>query len=142
MAEFDPISSLAGGVLIGIAAGVLWVFNGRLAGISGIFGDALGIRLPEIGWRWMFVAGLIAGGVAMFAIEPGYFPRGVQGAVPVAIAGGLLVGIGTRLGSGCTSGHGVCGIARVSPRSIAATLIFMATGGITVFVTNHLLGGL
>ncbi len=142
MAEFDPISSLAGGVLIGIAAGVLWVFNGRLAGISGIFGDALGIRLPEIGWRWMFVAGLIAGGVVMFAIEPGYFPRGVQGALPVAIAGGLLVGIGTRLGSGCTSGHGVCGIARVSPRSIAATLIFMATGGITVFVTNHLLGGL
>ncbi|MCZ6553116.1 MAG: YeeE/YedE family protein [SAR324 cluster bacterium] len=142
MAEFDPISSLAGGVLIGIAAGVLWVFNGRLAGISGIFGDALGIRLPEIGWRWMFVAGLIAGGVAMYAIEPGYFPRGVQGALPVAIAGGLLVGIGTRMGSGCTSGHGVCGIARVSPRSIAATLIFMATGGITVFVTNHLLGGL
>lgn len=142
MAEFDPISSLAGGVLIGIAAGVLWVFNGRLAGISGIFGDALGIRLPEIGWRWMFVAGLIAGGVAMFAIEPGYFPRGVQGALPVAIVGGLLVGIGTRMGSGCTSGHGVCGIARVSPRSIAATLIFMATGGITVFVTNHLLGGL
>lgn len=141
MAEFDPISSLAGGVLIGIAAGVLWVFNGRLAGISGIFGDALGIRLPEIGWRWMFVAGLIAGGVAMFAIEPGYFPRGVQGALPVAIVGGLLVGIGTRMGSGCTSGHGVCGIARVSPRSIAATLIFMATGGITVFVTNHLLGG-
>ena len=142
MAEFDPISSLAGGVLIGIAAGVLWVFNGRLAGISGIFGDALGIRLPEIGWRWMFVAGLIAGGVVMVVIEPGYFPRGVQGAVPVAIAGGLLVGIGTRMGSGCTSGHGVCGIARVSPRSIAATLIFMATGGITVFVTNHLLGGL
>ena len=142
MAEFDPISSLAGGVLIGIAAGVLWVFNGRLAGISGIFGDALGIRLPEIGWRWMFVAGLIAGGVVMVVIEPGYFHRGVQGAVPVAIAGGLLVGIGTRLGSGCTSGHGVCGIARMSPRSIAATLIFMATGGITVFVTNHLLGGL
>ncbi len=142
MAEFDPISSLAGGVLIGIAAGVLWVFNGRLAGISGIFGDALGIRLPEIGWRWMFVAGLIAGGVVMVVIEPGYFPRGVQGALPVAIAGGLLVGIGTRMGSGCTSGHGVCGIARLSPRSIAATLIFMATGGITVFVTNHLLGGL
>ena len=142
MAEFDPISSLAGGVLIGIAAGVLWVFNGRLAGISGIFGDALGIRLPEIGWRWMFVAGLIAGGGVMVVIEAGYFPRGVQGAVPVAIAGGLLVGIGTRLGSGCTSGHGVCGIARMSPRSIAATLIFMATGGITVFVTNHLLGGL
>ena len=142
MAEFDPISSLAGGVLIGIAAGVLWVFNGRLAGISGIFGDALGIRLPEIGWRWVFVAGLIAGGVVMVAIDPGYFPCGVQGAVPVAIVGGLLVGIGTRMGSGCTSGHGVCGIARVSPRSIAATLIFMATGGITVFVTNHLLGGL
>lgn len=142
MAEFDPISSLAGGVLIGIAAGVLWVFNGRLAGISGIFGDALGFRLPEIGWRWMFVAGLIAGGVAMYAVEPGYFPRGVQGALPVAIVGGLLVGIGTRMGSGCTSGHGVCGIARVSPRSIAATLIFMGTGGITVFVTNHLLGGL
>ena len=142
MAEFDPISSLAGGVLIGIAAGVLWVFNGRLAGISGIFGDALGIRLADVGWRWVFVAGLIAGGGVMYLIDPAYFPRGVQGGLTVAIVGGLLVGIGTRMGSGCTSGHGVCGISRMSPRSIAATLIFMATGGITVFVTQHLLGGL
>ncbi|MDB5220018.1 MAG: putative transrane protein [Myxococcaceae bacterium] len=148
MESFTPFSALAGGALIGLAASLLLLFHGRIAGISGILGETLrgeGIR-GEGSFRAAFLAGLVAAGVALRIFHPAAFassPGGVAGA-PVTVAlvavAGLLVGYGTRLGDGCTSGHGVCGISRLSTRSMVATLTFMATGGVTVFVVRHLLG--
>lgn len=138
MENFTPVSALVGGALIGLAAAMLLLLNGRIAGISGILGDALGRSDEGRGWRIAFIAGLVAGPLA-YALATGAIPPVEITSSPLLlIAGGLLVGFGTRLGSGCTSGHGVCGIARLSPRSLTATLVFMASGMITVYVARHL----
>jgi uncharacterized protein len=140
MAPFDPVSALVGGALIGLAAVLLMLLNGRIAGVSGILGSALA-RERDSGWRVAFLAGLVAAPLIMGAFgDPLPAPR-MPGSWAVVIAGGLLVGFGTRLGGGCTSGHGVCGMARLSPRSIAATLVFMATAMAVVAVTRHVIHG-
>ncbi len=132
MTSFTPWASLAGGALIGASASLLLMGEGRVAGISGIVAGLLAER-----WRALFVVGLVAGGVLMRIFLPLSFGEAVV-SLPLAIAAGLLVGVGTKLGSGCTSGHGVCGISRFSKRSIVATLTFMATGILTTFVTSRL----
>ena len=130
---FTPYASLAGGVLIGLAATALALLNGRVAGISGILGGLFRPAAGDVGWRLAFVLGLVAApsAYALFAQVPA--PHVAAGWGSVAVAG-LLVGIGTRYGGGCTSGHGVCGLSRLSPRSLVATLAFMAAGFATVFV--------
>ena len=141
MENFTPVSALVGGALIGLGVVVLMLANGRIAGISGIVGGVVQPDGPEWRWRVGFIVGLVGG--AALAMLAGFGPASiaVTGSMPLLIGGGLLVGFGTRLGSGCTSGHGVCGLARLSPRSLAATGIFMATGAATVFVMRHVLGG-
>ncbi|MCH8844703.1 MAG: YeeE/YedE family protein [SAR324 cluster bacterium] len=141
MTEFTPLASTAGGVLIGLAAGALILFNGKIAGISGILGHGLSLNAAEVGWRWIFLVGLAAGGVLLLFVYPQAFPGSIDASFAVLALAGLLVGFGTRLGSGCTSGHGICGLARFSLRSLVATVTFMATGAATVFIVNHLLGG-
>jgi uncharacterized protein len=135
--SFTPWSALAGGVLIGIAAAMLLWFNGRIAGISGIVGTLLRPRSGDAAWRIAFIAGLVAAPLvyALFAAWP--LPR-IEASTTALVAAGLLVGIGTRYGAGCTSGHGVCGLSRLSLRSAAATALFMAAGFATVFVLRHL----
>lgn len=140
MTSFTPYSAFLGGALIGLSAVLLMLFNGRIAGISGIFGSFLALRPGETLWRFAFIAGLIAAPL-LYRGFGGHIPFAITHAAPLLIAGGLLVGIGTRMSNGCTSGHGVCGLARLSPRSLAATLTFMATGVGTVFVVRHLFGG-
>jgi uncharacterized protein len=136
MAEANVIGGLIGGGLIGVASLILLLFNGRIAGVSGIVGDlALG-NVSDRGWRFAFVAGLVAG-AGVYALASGGLAVRLQAHGMVLIAGGLLVGAGTRIGSGCTSGHGVCGLARLSPRSLAATLAFMASAITTVFFSRH-----
>lgn len=139
MENFTPISALIGGSLIGLAATLLLLLNGRIAGISGIVGGALKRPTGDTAWRWWFTAGLLITGVAALALSP-VQPRTDFPLSMVAIAG-FIVGIGTRLGSGCTSGHGVCGMARLSGRSIVATITFLITGMLTVaLVTSHIEG--
>ena len=140
MENFTPISALLGGLLIGLAATVLWLTNGRIAGISGIVGNLPSAGPGDIAWRVAFLAGLIGApmGYAAFVGTP---VIRLDAGVPVILVGGLLVGFGTRLGGGCTSGHGVCGLARLSPRSLVATCLFMAAGFVTVFLTRHVVGG-
>ena len=139
----DPASFLPavlGGLLIGLSAGALALLNGRIAGISGILGGLLQAGASDRAWRAAFVAGLVMAPLAQVLLAPvlsSHVPRNL----PLLAAAGLLVGFGTRLGGGCTSGHGVCGLARRSPRSLAATLVFMGVAAVTVFVTRHLLGG-
>ena len=138
-ASFTPWASLAGGLLVGVAAAMLILFNGRIAGISGIVGGLLRPVSGDVGWRVAFVAGLVAAPLAWLAFAA--TPRlHVAAGVPALVVAGLLVGIGTRMGSGCTSGHGVCGISRGSLRSLAATATFMAAGFAVVFVVRHVLG--
>ena len=135
MAPFDPMSALVGGVLIGLAAVLLMLLNGRIAGVSGILGEAL--TGDDRGWRLAFLAGLVAAPLLMGVLgDPMPSPR-MPASWAVIVAAGLLVGFGARLGGGCTSGHGVCGMARLSPRSIVATLIFMATAMVVVAVMRH-----
>jgi len=134
--NFTPWSSLAGGMMIGGAATLLLLFNGRIAGISGILGGLLRPVGKDIGWRVAFLGGLVASPLLMALAAPLPAAR-VAADYPLLIAAGLLVGIGTRYGSGCTSGHGVCGLSRRSPRSLAATLAFMAAGVLTVYVVRH-----
>ena len=136
---FTPWSALAGGVLIGVAVAMFLLLNGRIAGISGVVGGLLRPARGDIAWRVAFVAGLIVAPLlyALAAPPPALHIDAQYGAVLLA---GLLVGVGTRLGSGCTSGHGVCGLSRLSLRSLVATLAFMGAGFATVFVTRHLLG--
>lgn len=141
MTHFTPLASTLGGLLIGLAAALLLFFNGRIAGISGVLGQALAPADGERGWRLLFLAGLLAGGAVLAVVHPAAFSAAAPRSIGPVILAGLLVGVGTRLGGGCTSGHGVCGIARLSPRSIAATLVFMVAGGATVFVARHVLGG-
>lgn len=141
MNDFTPIPAFLGGTLIGLAAALLLAFNGRIAGISGIFGGVLLPKPGEVRWRAFFLAGLVLGGLALRAFHPGAFPAEISGGVPAIALAGLLVGFGTSLGSGCTSGHGVCGLSRFSARSLVATLTFMATGALTVFVVRNAIGG-
>jgi len=141
MTEFTPWSALAGGTLIGLASAVLLLASGRIAGISGITAGLLRPWDGEGTWRWMFIAGLILGSVLYGLFGGDLAAVQIDANTATLIGGGLLVGIGTRLGGGCTSGHGVCGISRLSVRSITATLIFMATAAVVVFVMRHILGG-
>jgi uncharacterized membrane protein YedE/YeeE len=140
MASFDPISAAVGGALVGLAATLLMLLTGRIAGISGILGECLALSGSEKGWRLFFIAGLIIAPLmsAGFGV-PLPMPEMPPSYLLVAAAG-LLVGFGTRLAGGCTSGHGVCGIARLSPRSIVATLIFMGCAIVVVFITRHAIG--
>ena len=138
-ASFTPWRALAGGILIGIAAALFVLLNGRIAGISGVLGGLMAPKKGDIAWRSAFLVGLVSAPVifALFAAPP--TSRIDAGTEALALAG-LLVGIGTRYASGCTSGHGVCGISRLSPRSVVATFAFMGSGFVTVFVLRHLLG--
>ncbi|MEI5996007.1 YeeE/YedE family protein [Paraburkholderia bengalensis] len=140
IASFTPGLSLAGGLVIGAAAAVLVLLNGRIAGISGILGDLLGTPQKDVGWRVAFLAGLIGAPVLASLLGNPVAPD-IQAGWGEMLVAGFLVGIGTRYASGCTSGHGVCGISRGSVRSIIATATFMASGFLTVFVSRHLLGG-
>jgi uncharacterized membrane protein YedE/YeeE len=140
MANFTPWSALAGGALIGLAAVLLMLFHGRVAGISGIVGGLFAPREGDVAWRAAFLAGML--GAAALLGAAGLVPelRDRPGLAAIALAG-LLVGFGTRLGSGCTSGHGVCGLARLSPRSLVATAVFMASAAAVVFVARHVMAG-
>ncbi len=130
-AHFTPWSSLAGGLLIGLAAAMLLLLNGRIAGISGIVGGLFTPRAADVAWRIAFVLGLLAAPILMKTA-----PR-IEAGFGTLILAGLLVGLGTSYGSGCTSGHGVCGLSRLSPRSLVATVAFMLAGMATVFVVRH-----
>ena len=141
MENFTPVSALIGGLLIGCAAVLLWFMNGRIAGISGILGNLPGARGSDFSWRLAFLAGLIAAPLLYSLAIGDVAPVGVTASPVLLVAGGLLVGFGTRLGSGCTSGHGVCGVARLSKRSLAATVAFMAGGIVVVFLLRHVAGG-
>lgn len=136
---FTPWTSLAGGALIGLAAALLILGSGRIAGISGIVGGLFRPAAGDTGWRIAFVVGLLAAPLVwgLFATLPAV--QSDAGTATLVIAG-LLVGVGTRYGSGCTSGHGVCGLSRLSPRSLVATLAFMGAGFVTVYVARHLAG--
>ncbi len=136
---FTPLASLAGGVLIGAAAALFVLFNGRIAGISGVLGGLLRPARGDVGWRVAFLAGLIVAPTvfAMFSALPDVRIDADWGLLVLA---GFLVGVGTRYGAGCTSGHGVCGLSRLSLRSLVATLAFMAAGFATVFVLRHVAG--
>lgn len=136
---FTPYSALAGGALIGLAAALLALLNGRIAGIAGIVGGALHPKRGDISWRLAFVVGLLLAPAVWLGVTSLPEIR-IDASYPMLILAGLVVGISTRYGAGCTSGHGVCGISRLSPRSIIATIAFMATGFLTVFVLRHLIG--
>jgi len=138
MSNFTPWASLAGGILIGLSAAVLILMNGRVAGVSGIVGGLLRPRKGDVSWRLAFLAGLIGAPLLYAHFLPLPEVRVVAGPAGL-VAAGLIVGIGTRYGSGCTSGHGVCGVSRMSPRSLAATGAFMLAGFATVFVLRHLI---
>ncbi|MDN0075127.1 YeeE/YedE family protein [Crenobacter sp. SG2303] len=136
--HFTPWTSLAGGLLIGLAAALFVLCNGRIAGISGIVGGLLRPSRGEVGWRLAFVFGLVLAPLAysLVAVLPA---RRIDASITLLIVAGVLVGLGTRYGAGCTSGHGVCGLSRLSPRSLVATLAFMASGFATVFIVRHLI---
>jgi len=136
--HFTPWSALAGGLLIGASAALLLLANGRIAGISGILGGLLRPAAGDVAWRAAFIGGLVFS-PALYALFAGLPDATVEAGYTVLVLAGLLVGAGTRYGSGCTSGHGVCGLSRLSPRSLVATLVFMAAGFATVFVVRHLL---
>jgi uncharacterized membrane protein YedE/YeeE len=137
--HFTPWTSLAGGVVIGLASALLLILNGRIAGISGIIGGLLRPQRGDITWRVAFVAGVVVSPL-MFALIFRLPPVQIDAGYPALIIAGLLVGVGTRYGSGCTSGHGVCGLSRRSPRSLVATIAFMFAGFVTVYVIRHLIG--
>lgn len=137
--HFTPWASLAGGLLIGLAAAAFVLLNGRIAGISGIVGGLLRPVKGDIGWRLAFVLGLVAAPLLYQLVATLPVVRVEAGSTTLIVAG-LLVGIGTRYGAGCTSGHGVCGLSRLSPRSLVATAAFMLAGFVIVFVVRHLIG--
>jgi hypothetical protein len=141
MHNLTPLSGLFGGALIGLAAAGMMLLTGRIAGVSGVFGGLLSLRPGDQAWRLAFVAGLIAAPL-LAAVAGVPLPRpAMTSSVALVAIGGLLVGFGSRMGNGCTSGHGVCGLARLSARSIVATLVFMAAAVITVAVARHGFGG-
>jgi len=138
MAEPNLVLGFLGGMLIGLATVLLLALNGRIAGVSGILSGA--VTAPDRfdrSWRLLFILGLMAG-AALYRVFSGALPVQIEAGMPTLVVAGLLVGFGTRLGSGCTSGHGVCGLARLSPRSLAATITFMLFGMLTVYLTRHL----
>lgn len=137
---FTPISATIGGVLLGIAAAVLLLANGHVCGISGIMGGAAFAPRGDRVWRLVFLSGLLAGGAMVAWVDRSALALASEQSIWLAALSGIIVGFGTRMGEGCTSGHGLCGIARFSPRSIVATLVFMTTGAATVFVVRHVLG--
>ncbi len=136
--NFTPWASLAGGALLGIAAAMLMFFNGRIAGISGIVGGLVKPRLHDVSWRIAFITGLIIAPL-LWQIFSALPPILINTSNTLLVVSGLLVGIGTRFGAGCTSGHGVCGISRLSLRSLIATLSFMFAGFVTVYIVRHVL---
>jgi uncharacterized membrane protein YedE/YeeE len=141
MEHFTPIASLGGGMLIGLSAALLLLCEGKIAGISGIVGGLLSPTTGDTAWRALFLAGLMTGGLFFSLFAPQVFAISMARSTGALLLAGLLVGFGTRLGNGCTSGHGVCGVSRLSPRSIVATITFLLTGIVTVYIINHLLGG-
>ena len=141
MSNFTPLASLVGGILIGLSASVMLLLDGKITGISGIVAALLRPISGDTAWRVCFVAGLLTGGLVLILSLPGAFAFGIVRSCPTLIIAGLLVGFGTRLGNGCTSGHGVCGVSRLSARSIVATVTFIATGALTVFIVNHMAKG-
>ena len=139
MSSFTPLASLAGGALIGASASALLLLNGRIAGISGVFAGMLTPRSGDLAWRVLFFAGLLAGGWLVARLSPSAIQASRQPLILLVLAG-LLVGFGTRLGGGCTSGHGVCGLSQLSWRSLVATVTFMAFGVLSAIVFHHVLG--
>ena len=136
--HFTPWTSLAGGLLIGIASAMFLLLNGKIAGVSGILGGLLHPRLGDNGWRVAFILGLIIAPLLFQLVAPLAAVQ-IDAGTSLLVVAGLLVGVGTRYGSGCTSGHGVCGLSRLSPRSMLATAAFMASGFVTVFIARHLI---
>ncbi len=140
MHEFTPLSALLGGSIIGLSASLFLLTHGKVAGISGLYAGALTRGTSDRVMRIAFIAGLVTIGTVLRLVAGPLFVSAWQPTLPIAVAAGLLVGVGTRLGSGCTSGHGVCGVSRLSVRSLLATATFMATGFATVYVVRHVLG--
>jgi len=138
--DFTPLPALLGGAIIGLSASLLLLSHGKVAGISGIYGALFRAGTTDRTFRLSFVLGLLGAGLVLGRLLPGAFASTYSPTLPLALLAGAVVGLGTQLGSGCTSGHGVCGISRLSPRSLVATGTFMATGFATVFVVRHLLG--
>jgi len=136
-AHFTPWASLAGGILIGLSAAILILVNGRILGVSGIVGGLLRRQSADRGWRALFILGMLAAPL-LYALFVGSGETRIDAGWGTLVLAGLLVGVGTRYGSGCTSGHGVCGLSRLSPRSLVATATFMAAGFVTVFLVRHL----
>lgn len=140
-AHFTPFASLAGGIILGLASAIFILVNGRILGISGILGGLLPPKAGDTSWRVAFILGMLAAPTVFHAVVPAQYitaPR-IDATEWMVIAAGLLVGIGTRYASGCTSGHGVCGLSRLSPRSLVATLSFMGAGFVMVYVLRHIL---
>ena len=140
MENFTPVSAIVGGLMIGTAAAILLWLNGRIAGISGIVGGLVSPTRTDFAWRLLFAVGLVIGVLAYRFSGGSLQDIEITASLPVVIAAGLLVGFGTQMGGGCTSGHGVCGIARFSVRSIAATVTFIVTAGVTLTIARHVLG--
>ncbi|MBE3887293.1 YeeE/YedE family protein [Vibrio parahaemolyticus] len=138
MLNVIPWESLFGGILLGISATILLLVNGKIAGISGVMNGIMSPKKGDYSWRLLFAVGMIAGGLISVLMLGVAAPSTANLSLGMVIAAGLLVGIGTRLGNGCTSGHGICGMGRLSKRSIVATCVFMAVAGLTVFVRLHL----
>ena len=141
MENFTPVTAAVGGALIGISSALFLAFNGRIAGISGIIGGLLSRNRTDLAWRSLFLIGLICG-AGLYRLAGGPLEEiDITTSMPVLVVAGLLTGIGTDMGSGCTSGHGICGIARLSSRSIAATGTFVFIAAATFFFTRHIVGG-
>lgn len=140
MTEFTPFSALSGGVLIGLSAALMLLALGRIAGVSGILGSALDPSCKGA-WRWYFLAGLVAGTGLFAALSGAAVSISSEAGTTTLVTGGLLVGVGTRMGGGCTSGHGVCGLSRFSLRSMVAVPVFMTSAAAVVYVTRHVFGG-
>ena len=141
MENFTPVASVLGGTLIGLSASAMLLFMGKIAGISGIVGGLVSLRKDDVLWRIAFVAGLLTGGFILTSLAPQLFQVDIVRSAGALVLAGFMVGFGARLGNGCTSGHGVCGIGRLSRRSIVATIIFIIVGAATVYIVNHLFGG-
>lgn len=139
--EFTSLAPLAGGAIIGIAASAMLLGSGRVAGISGILGGLVEPRAGDVGWRLAFLGGLLVAGLGAALLAPAAYASALERPPAVLGLAGLLVGYGVRLGNGCTSGHGVCGLSRLSPRSLASVLTFLAAGALAAVVSNHLAGG-
>ena len=138
MNNFTPLTAIVGGLLIGLSASVLLYFNGRIAGVSGIVGGVINTKFSKTDWRWSFLVGLVIG-AGLWLIKSDTASIAFDVSLPAIVLGGILTGIGTQISLGCTSGHGVCGIARMSVRSIIATIVFLLFGALTVFVVRHLI---